>query len=215
MNGRAEAPLPEDSMSRSDRICKKLTTATLTGLAVVSLVTSCAPRPGASWREENLPQPRSTTVDDSVSAPRARGAVRAAQLYYAFWDTGKPAYVRAAVGPGFVDNTLPAGCRRGPEGLEAASRAFRAAVPDLRCTIEHLLVSDDQVVARLTFRGAHMGAFLGYPATGKPIEFSAIDLLRVEGGRVVEVAHVEDSYNSTLMRQLGAVPPAGQCRENP
>ena len=202
-------------MTRSDHARNGAPTIILAGVAVVSLVTSCAPPADRSGSEDGVPRPASITVDDSVSAPRARRAVRAAQLYYAFWETGRPEYVRAAVGPGFVDNTLPVGCRRGPEGLEAASRAFRAAVPDLRCTIEHLLVSDDQVVARLTFRGTHTGAFLGYPATGKSIEFSAIDILRVEGGRVVEVGHVEDNYNSTLMRQLGAVPPAGQCREHP
>jgi predicted ester cyclase len=137
--------------------------------------------------------------------------------YCAFWDTGKSEYVEAAVGPGFSDSTLPEGWRQGPEGLMAASRAFRTAVPDVRCTVEHLLVTGDRVVARLTFRGAHTDAFVGRPATGKPIASSAIDILRVEDGRIVEAGHVEDNYNSTLMRQrqVGAVPPAGHYREGP
>jgi predicted ester cyclase len=114
-----------------------------------------------------------------------------------------------------VDNTLPEGCQQGPEGLEAASRALLTAVPDLGCTIEHSLISGDQVVARLTFQGTHKGAFLGHPATGKLIDFRAIDMLRVEGGRIVECRHVEDNYNSTLMRQLSAAPFAGRCQEGP
>jgi predicted ester cyclase len=71
------------------------------------------------------------------------------------------------------------------------------------------------VVARLTFRGTHTDAFLGGPATGKPIAFSAIDILRVEDGRIVEAGHVEDNYNSTLMQQFVAVPLAGHYREGP
>jgi predicted ester cyclase len=178
----------------------------LPGLALVSLVISCAPRAGTSWREEELPQPRAIIIDGSGDAWQAKRAVRAAQLYYAFWDTGKPEYAEAAAGPRLHDGTLPEGDRQGPEGLKAASNAIRAAVPDLRCTVEHLLVGGGQVVARLTFRGIHKGPFLGHPATGRPIEFSAIDILRVEDGRVVEGRHVEDNYNSTLMRQLGVGP---------
>jgi predicted ester cyclase len=175
----------------------------LAGLALPILVASCAPRAETSWREEDLPQPGSITIDDSVGQPRARRAIRAARLLCAFWNTGKSEYVEAAVGPGFSDSTLPEGWRHGPDGLKAAWGAFHTAVPDLRCVVEHLHVTGDKVVARLAFRGTHEGDFFGHPATGKPIEFRAIDVLRVEDGRIVEDGHVEDNYNSTLMRQLG------------
>jgi predicted ester cyclase len=215
MNSLAEARLREGAMSRSDHTRIGRPIVILGGLAVLSLLTSCAPPEDTSGREDDVPQPASITIDDSVSAPRARRAVRAAQLYYAFWDTGRPEYARIAVGPGFVDNTVPEGSRQGPEGLEAASRVVRTAVPDLRCAIEHLLVSGDQVVARLTFRGTQKGAFVGHPATGTSLEFKAIDMLQVQGGRIVECRHVEDNYNSTLMRQVGAAPLAGRCQEKP
>jgi hypothetical protein len=42
-----------------------------------------------------------------------------------------------------------------------------------------------------------------------------MDFPRVEGGRVVEAGHVEDNYNSTLMRQFGAAPSAGPYQEKP
>jgi predicted ester cyclase len=184
-------------------------------LAAVSFVISCAPSTQKAWREEDLPQPRSITMDHSVSRPRAREAIRAAQLFYAFWDTGKAEYAQAAIGTDFFDSALPEGCRQGPEGLAAASRAFRTAVPDLRCSVENLLVTGDKVVARLRFRGSQEATLLGQPATGNSIDFSAIDILRVENGLIVEAGHVEDLYNSTLMRKLGEICPAGQCREAP
>jgi predicted ester cyclase len=184
-------------------------------LAAVSFVMSCAPLTQKAWRQEDLPQPGSITMDNSVSRPRAREAIRAAQLFYAFWDTGKSEYAQAAIGTDFFDNALPEGCRQGPEGLVAASRFFRTAVPDLRCSVENLLVTGDKVVARLRLRGTHKATFLGQPATGNSIDFSAIDILRVENGLVVEAGHVEDLYNSTLMRQLDEICPTGQRREAP
>jgi predicted ester cyclase len=202
-------------MKKSSRARIGRPTTLLAGLVVASLVSSCAPPRETSGYEEGLPQPGAITFDDSGGARQSRRAVRAARLYYAFWDTGKPEYADAAAGPNFLDGTLPEGDRQGPEGLKAASRAFRTAVPDLRCAVDHLLVGGDQVVARLTFRGTHEGPFLGHAPTGRAIEFSAIDILRVENGRVVEARHVEDNYNSTLVRQLGAVSPAVRHQASP
>jgi hypothetical protein len=116
-------------MNRSDRVQFRRRTFALTGLSVVCLVISCAPPTQTSWREEDLPQPKSITIDDLVCAPQAQGAIRAARFYCAFWDTDKSEYVEAAVGPGFSDSTLPEGWRQGPEGLKAASSAFRMAAP--------------------------------------------------------------------------------------
>jgi predicted ester cyclase len=200
-------------MNRSDPARSAQTIIILAGLALPSLVASCAPPAETSWREEGLPRPGSVTIDDSISGARARRAVRAVQLFYAFWNTGKPEYAQAAVGPDFSDSTLSEGWRQGPEGLKAASDAFRGAVLDLTCTVEHLLVMDDRVVARLTFRGTHTGAFLGHPATGRPFALSAIEILRVTGDRIAEDQHVEDNYNSTLMRQLGATQTASHGRD--
>jgi predicted ester cyclase len=104
----------------------------------------------------------------------------------------------------FIDNTLPKGRPQGLAGLEYASRNFRAAVSDLRCTIEDLLVVGDKVTARLTFTGTHTGPFMGKPATGHQVKFLAIDVLRIENGKIVEDWHLED--NLALMQQLGVVP---------
>jgi predicted ester cyclase len=130
--------------------------------------------------------------------------VRTARLFYAFWDTGDTAFTREAVSERFADNTLPKGRPQGRAGLAFASRSFREAVPDLRCTVENLLVVGDKITARLTFTGTHTGTFGRRPATGHPIKFLAIDILRLEDGKIVEDWHLED--NLTLMQRLGVVP---------
>src|SRR5258706_12790267 len=147
----------------------------------------------------SLPQPDSITVDRSLSPADAAQMIKAARLFYAFWDTGNTEYASAGVDNDFRDKPLPAG----PKGLLYASQTFRSAVPDLHCTIEDLLVSRDKITARLLFTGTHKGEFMGHAPTGKPVRFFAIDILRIRGGKIVEDWHLED--NLTLLEQVGVV----------
>jgi len=154
-------------------------------------------------QEQSLPQPDSITVDRSLSKAEAAKMIKAARLFYAFWDTGNAEYVSDVVDSGFHDNTLPPGRPQGPKGLLYASQNFRNAVPNLHCKIEDLLVSGDKVTARLLFTGTDTGKFQGHAATGHPVKFFAIDVLRIREGRIIEDWHLED--NLTLLQQLGVV----------
>ena len=157
----------------------------------------------AQAQGQALPQPESMTVDRSLSPAAAAQMIKTARLFYAFWDTGNAEYASAAVDNNFRDNTLPEGRPQGPKGLLYASQTLRSAVPDLHCTIKDLLVNGDKVTARLLFTGTHKGEFMGHPATGKPVRFFAIDILRIRSGKIVEDWHLED--NLTLFEQLGVV----------
>src|SRR5258708_34002821 len=97
----------------------------------------------------SLPQPDSITVDRSLSPADAAQMIKAARLFYAFWDTGNTEYASAAVDNDFRDNTLPAGRPQGPKGLLYASQAFRTAITNLHCTVERLPSSGYKTAARL------------------------------------------------------------------
>jgi predicted ester cyclase len=150
-----------------------------------------------------LPAVGMLTIDPSLDSAKAEAAVLAARRFYAFWDTGDVQYLDAAIAPDFHDYTLPQGRPQGPAGPFAASRRFRAAVPDLRCEVEDLLVVDDKVTARLHFRGSFTGAICDRKGAGEPIDFIVIDVLALRDGRVVAEWHLED--NLSLMQQLGVV----------
>src|SRR5918997_1303555 len=79
---------------------------------------------------------------------------------------------------------------------------FRAVFPDLAVTNEDVIVAGDKVTVRSTIRGTHQGDLLGIPPTGRAVEFMAIDIHRVEGGRIAETWHIEDYLS--LLFQLGA-----------
>lgn len=67
--------------------------------------------------------------------------------------------------------------------------------------IDQLVAEDDWVVARLTYHGKHTGKFMGAPATGNPMTYGGIHMLRILDGKVVEFWLLEDDLG--LMRQLG------------
>ena len=123
------------------------------GLLAIVPARTAAPALG-----QPLPQPESMTVDRSLSKTDAARMIKAARLFYAFWDTGDEAYVSAAVDNDFRDNTLPEGRPQGPVGLVYASQTFRTALPDLHCKIEDLLVSGDKVTARLVERSGRVSS---------------------------------------------------------
>ncbi|MES9699552.1 ester cyclase [Bacillus sp. JJ927] len=143
---------------------------------------------------KEMPQPKTMTIDSSLSKKEATEMVHAAQRFYAFWDTGREELIPQTVTENFFDNTLPKGRPQGIEGLKFAAQNFRKVVPDIHCEVEDLLVVSDKVTARLSFTGTH---------NGKNIRFFAIDILHVKDGKLTEDWHLED--NLTLKQQLGLI----------
>lgn len=160
-----------------------------------SVATAASLPASKAWSE--LPEPAYQVINGPESVALA------ARTYAAFWNSGDPAYARAALADDFVDRTLPPGRPQGLEGPLVASAAFRAAVPDLTAVIEELIVSSDRAVSRLRFRGRFSGVFERVKGAGQLVDFHAIDIYRVENGRIAENWHIED--NLTLLRQLGVV----------
>ncbi|ADP84578.1 ester cyclase [Pseudofrankia inefficax] len=151
----------------------------------------------------DLVKPLSLTVDGNHTEKSARYLVRIAQLLYTFWHTGDAYYLDRAVDLAFVDNTLPPGRVQGPQGLIAASTAFRAAVPDLTCELSDLLIAGDKLAVRLRFHGSFTGVFNGIAGSGQEIDFIAFDIQHVGSVRITEDWHLED--NLTFLSQAGLV----------
>src|SRR6266404_2671490 len=89
------------------------------GLLLIALSQTAAQAQGPP-----LPEPKSMTVDRSLSKADAAQMIKTARMFYAFWDTGNAEYTSAAVDNDFRDNTLPAGRPQGPKGLLYASQTF-------------------------------------------------------------------------------------------
>jgi len=88
-------------------------------------------------------------------------------------------------------------------------RAQHAALGNLHLTILDLLAEGDQVAIHWRIDGTHKGDFLGVAATGKPVTFQGIALLRITDGKIADDIAYWD--NQSILEQLGAVPPTGQA----
>ncbi|MBV9820555.1 MAG: ester cyclase [Solirubrobacterales bacterium] len=83
------------------------------------------------------------------------------------------------------------------EGVGVIKRAF----PDLRAEIEDIFAAGDRVAVRLRFCGTHAGDYLGFPATGRSVEYVSHEFYRVADGLIAEEWICSDT--ATLFRQLG------------
>src|SRR5580704_6144444 len=151
--------------------------------------------------DPSLIEPHSLIVDHSLPTAQVDSQVIAARRYDTFWNTGNEALARAALAPNFIDRTLPTGRPQGLAGLLAASKRVRAAIPDLSCEIEQMIVAGDRIVAHLHFHGHFTGHFGLVEGKGQTINFIATDIYRIVDGRIAENWHIED--NLTLQQQLG------------
>jgi predicted ester cyclase len=88
------------------------------------------------------------------------------------------------------------------EGVRNRVTMFRTAFPDLHVTIETQVAEGDWAVMRLTFRGTHLGPFLGVPPTGKQVAFATIAMNRYADGKSVENWGIHDFHG--LLEQLKA-----------
>ena len=82
-----------------------------------------------------------------------------------------------------------------------ASQPFRAAVPDLKVTVEKMIVAGDYVTVHMNFTGHFTGRFGQTQGKGQPVPFIATDLVKVENGRITDNWHIED--NLTLLQEMG------------
>ena len=73
----------------------------------------------------------------------------------------------------------------GPSARVEPIRRYHRAFPDLHLDVEELIVTDDTVMVRMTFRGTDTGGYVGRPPTGRAVEEWVVDIMHFEGDKVV------------------------------
>jgi len=120
------------------------------------------------------------------------------------WEEGNLDHAWQYLGQGFTSHatvtTLPPGQQVGPDFLAQ----FWTGFPDLYSHQEALIGDGDLVTIRWAITGTHTGTFFGVAPTGRPIQISGMDVLRVADDKIVEhwggVADQMDDF----LAQIGA-----------
>ncbi|MGY6159886.1 ester cyclase [Paraburkholderia strydomiana] len=173
--------------------------------SAVMLFTAALPATAAatSAPDDHLVKPQTLIVDHTLPKKQLDAQIRAARTYDTFWTTGDEAQAHAALAENFTDRTLPPGRPQGIAGPLAASRAFHAAVPDVKASVEQMIVAGDRVVTHLHFTGHFTGTFNRTQGKGQTVDFIATDIYRIRDGKITDNWHLED--NLTFLQQLGVV----------
>jgi len=91
----------------------------------------------------------------------------------------------------------------GPSARVEPIRRYHEAFPDVHLDVDEVIVADDTVVLRMTFRGTDTGGYAGRPPTGRRVEEWVVSVMHFEGGKVVREWIGADKLG--LFIQLGVV----------
>jgi len=80
----------------------------------------------------------------------------------------------------------------GPDGVREFARRFVAGFADFRGEVLDAIAEDDKVVVWIRWHGTHTGTFAGLPPTGNRVQFEAVEIFRVQSGKLVEHWDVVD-----------------------
>ncbi|MBV8086942.1 MAG: ester cyclase [Chloroflexi bacterium] len=97
--------------------------------------------------------------------------------------------------------TLP-GLALGPRGARELAAKVGSAWPDDQWQIENLVAEGDRVVAHISSRATHLGRWLGIAATGRPVQYEAVWIFRIDEDRIAEAWWFADDLSR--LKQVGA-----------
>jgi len=104
--------------------------------------------------------------------------------FFDVYNTKDYARLSQCMAPGYLDHNLPQ-VRSLDDAVEIL-KSTHSAFPDLQVVIDELIEDNDLIAFRGRFCGTHMGSFGAHAATGRRIEFSALEIFRIREQKIVE-----------------------------
>jgi len=118
-------------------------------------------------------------------------------------NTGDVSRLAEFVSPDFREANDPTGRAVGLEAMREHVLGVRRTYGDLHLTVEQQIAEGEWVATRITARGTHRGEWLGIRPTGKPVEFTGVNLDRIVDGRIVEHGGAANLFEGLLA--IGAI----------
>lgn len=88
---------------------------------------------------------------------------------------------------------------RGHDAIRSVVVMYRRAFPDVQVEVEILAVAGDRIAWQRTLRGTQLGAYRGFPATGRPTVWRDMAVSRLEDGLIAEEWVVTDLAERLLL----------------
>lgn len=152
----------------------------------------------------------------SVAQPSREDMQQLWSQWSDLWN-GDLAVANQIIAPSFVAHFAPSGNTtpedvRGPDGVAGwISQSFAPYSAYTVTTTIGPIIDGNMMAGRWTISGTYQGKAAGAtpaagstPAVGKEVSFDGTDMLRVEGGQLVEYWVSSDTLS--LLQQIGAIP---------
>jgi ketosteroid isomerase-like protein len=94
---------------------------------------------------------------------------------------------------------------RNPETVKHHVAEWLSGFPDLRFTVEQILVEGERVMTQSVMHGSHTGVWLGVAPTNKEVSIRLSVIHRIVDGKIVEDWVLVEALG--FFQQLGLVPP--------
>jgi steroid delta-isomerase-like uncharacterized protein len=94
--------------------------------------------------------------------------------------------------------------KQGASGFREFFANWFECVPDWRCSVKKIVSEGDEVWVYGTYAGTLQKDWLGITASGQTYSVDAVDIFRIQDGKLAEHWDVMDIYG--LFKQLGAIP---------
>ena len=117
------------------------------------------------------------------------------------WNSGRLDLIDELVDSDYVSHIVHTPPIKNREELKRWVADVRSAFPDVRFTIQDLLVDDDKTILRRTSEASHQGEFLGVSGTGKKAVCRGITISRFVNGKIAEEWGEWDALR--LIEQIG------------
>jgi predicted ester cyclase len=122
------------------------------------------------------------------------------------WNEGETAGIYDLFADEFIRSDPRLGIIEGPHGMTDYVQDLRGQYPDLQITFLDHLFAGDKLVLHWRYQGTDIGDRPDRQSrpTGKRVDFSGVDILRFEEGKIVE----DLAYYNLLavLQQLGLIP---------
>jgi predicted ester cyclase len=119
------------------------------------------------------------------------------RFYEVVWNEGDLAVVDELLAEDFVNHAVGDAPPPHRELYKRGVVDTLIAYPDWALVVEDLVAEGDKVTARWRAHGTHTGELEGITPTGKRDEFIGTTVVRVVGGRIVELSKQQSTIRST------------------
>jgi steroid delta-isomerase-like uncharacterized protein len=96
------------------------------------------------------------------------------------------------------------GSLRGRDNVGKRLAYYLRAFPDLRVTVDDIIVDNNRVALYWTWHGTHRGAFMRIPPTGRAVSVRGTSLMTMKDGLIQRAERIWDLAG--LLRSIGLLP---------